>query len=293
MTRKTDTQTRKQQIAFVTGATSGLGKAVAEKLATQGYLVYGAARRIPGSIQDVVSTGPAPVHSNEDTKGHIRYLSVDVQDESSLQVAVHTIVAESGGIDVLVACAGMGIAGPVEETEMSEIEHQMDVNFLGTVRTVKACLSTMRVQRFGKIIVIGSIAGRIGMPFQAFYAASKFALEGFVESLRHEVRRFGIEVCIIEPGDFKTGFTGARKKVNRADSVYTSAFERVIAIQEHDEQHGSDPKKAASVIAGLLARRHLPARRSVGKLFQRAAAFLKRIIPYAWFETFYRVYYKV
>ena len=267
-----------KKIALVTGATSGLGKAIAEKLAAEGYKVYGAARRDPDPAQE---------------RGGIEYLRMDVQDEASVRAGIASIIASVGHVDVLVACAGMGISGAVEDSPMTEIERQMDVNFLGTVRTVKGCLPAMRVQRAGKIIIIGSIAGLIGMPFQAFYSSSKFALEGFVESIRHEVRKFGIDVCVVEPGDFRTGFTGARAKVDLADTAYAETFQRVIGIQEHDERNGCYPSKAANVVAALLRRKRLPARKTVGSGFQRFATFCKRIIPYAWFEAFYRIYYKV
>jgi len=267
-----------ERVVLVTGATSGLGKAIAEKLAAEGCKVYGAARRIPDPAQ---------------AGGGIAYLCMDVRDEASVQAGIASIIAASGHIDVLVACAGMGIGGAVEDSSMAEIERQMDVNFLGTVRTVKACLPAMRVQRAGKIIIIGSIAGLIGMPFQAFYSSSKFALEGFVESLRHEVRRFGVDVCVVEPGDFRTGFTGARAKVDLADTAYAETFRRVIGIQEHDEQNGCYPSRAADAVSALLRRKRLPARKTVGSGFQRFATFLKRILPYAWFEAFYRIYYKV
>lgn len=268
-----------KRIAFVTGATSGIGGATAERLVREGYEVYGAARHVNQERQNVAQG--------------VRYLAMDVQNAASVDAAVSSIIAETGRIDVLVACAGMGIAGAVEDSSMPEIERQMDVNFLGAVRTVKACLPCMRVQHSGRIIIIGSIAGRIGMPFQAFYSSSKFALEGFVESLRHEVRKYGIGVCIVEPGDFKTGFTGSRAKAELSDTAYSETFQRVIGIQEHDEQNGCDPSKAAEGIAKLLRRNSLPARRTVGPGFQRFAAFLKRVIPYAWFEAFYRIYYKV
>lgn len=267
------------QIALVTGATSGIGKAIAARLAADGFVVYGTGRNPDGQSQSFPEK--------------VTYLQVDVRNETSVKAAVDAIIGKEGRLDVLVACAGMGIAGSVEDTTIAEAAMQMDVNFLGTVRTVKACLAPMRLQKAGKIIIIGSLAGRIGMPFQAFYSSSKFALEGFVESIRHEMRKFNVWICIVEPGDFRTGFTGARKKVASRSGAYDEVFAKVIGIQEHDEQHGASPEAAADKISRLVRRNSLPLRVVVGPAFQKVAAFMKRIIPAAWFEFFYRVYYRI
>lgn len=271
-------------IAIVTGATSGIGYAIASGLASEGASVYGTGRN-PASRGDA--------GKNQHNPG-VTYLSLDTQSDESVKAAVSTVLEKEGRIDILVACAGMGIAGSVEDSDMADITNQMDINFLGTVRTIKCCLAPMRMQGSGKIIVIGSIAGRVGLPFQAFYSSSKFALEGFVESLRQEVKKFGVGVCIVEPGDFHTGFTGSRKKAASATGgVYDDTFLRVIAIQENDEQHGSAPDKAAKTILDLLGRASLPVRVTTGPAFQRFACFVKRLIPAAWFEAFYTIYYKL
>lgn len=272
-------QNAPKKVALVTGATSGLGAAIAATLAVDGWRVYGTGRRPP---ETALEEGPYP-----------RLIALDVRSQESVARAVSTIAEAEGGIDLLVACAGNGIAGSVEDSAMAEIEAQMDVNFLGAVRTVKACLPSMRARRGGRIIVIGSLAGRTGMPYQAFYSASKFALEGFVESLRYEVAPFGIQACIVEPGDFRTGFTSARRKPETVSEAYRDSFLRVIGIQEHDERHGSDPGEAASAIVALAARRKMPVRASVGGAFQRFGLFVKRLIPASWFEFFYKIYYKL
>jgi len=271
-------------VVLVTGGTSGIGQAIASGLVSEKASVYGTGRKIP--LEGVAGEA----RSGQD----ISYLQLDARSAESVEAVVSSVLEREGRIDVLVACAGMGIAGSVEDTELTDIANQMDVNFLGTVRTVKSCLAPMRRQGFGKIIIIGSIAGRVGMPFQAFYSASKFALEGFVESLRQEVKKFGIEVCIVEPGDFRTGFTGSRKKAESATSgAYDTVFSRVIAIQENDERQGSQPEKAAKTILGLLGRKSLPVRVTTGPVFQRFACFIKRLIPASWFEAFYAIYYKL
>ncbi len=269
----------KLQVALVTGATSGIGKAVAIELASRGYRVYG--------------TGRNPSQPGKADEHGIVFYPMDVLSETSVHETIKRVIANEQRLDVLVACAGMGIAGSVEDTAMSDADLQMRTNFLGTVLAVKGCLPQMRQQKQGKIVIIGSLAGRIGMPFQAFYSSSKFALEGFVESLRHEVKPFGIDVCIVEPGDFSTGFTAARKKSGTMGSPYSEAFQRTISIQEHDEMHGSDPQVAARAVAGILEKKKMPLRIVVGPVFQKFAAGLKRVIPAKWFELLYKLYYRL
>lgn len=268
------------KVAVVTGATSGLGRAVASRLSREGYTVYGTGRKLPSdSARPEGETG-------------IRYVALDVLSKESVRNAFGEILSREKKIDVLVTCAGMGIAGSVEDTPDEDAELQMNVNFAGTLRTIRACLPSMRGRGSGKIIVFGSLAGRIGMPFQAMYSASKFALEGLVESLRYEIRRFGVQACILEPGDFRTGFTGSRKKILSGSGVYEEAFGRVIGMQEKDEMNGFPPEKAAKKVSDLLRRSSLPVRASVGPAFQVVAARLKGMMPASWFEAAYRLYYR-
>ncbi|MCX7026944.1 MAG: SDR family NAD(P)-dependent oxidoreductase [Spirochaetes bacterium] len=266
-------------VALITGATSGLGKAVAERLSAEGYKVYGTGRN-PGKDEALSRAGARCPH----------LIPLDVENQVSVDGAIDFIVKNENRLDLLVACAGMGVAGSVEDCPIEDIEAQMDVNFIGTVRTVRACLPHLRRSR-GRIIIIGSLAGRIGIPFQAFYSSSKFALEGFLESLRYELRPFGVQACIVEPGDFKTGFTGSRKKSALNSAAYGAMAAKVIGKQEYDEMHGSLPTRLAEAVSALLKRRKLPLRRSVGPGFQRFAAWLKRIIPASLFEALYVIYY--
>ncbi|MCX8014018.1 MAG: SDR family oxidoreductase [Rectinema sp.] len=265
-----------KKVALVTGATSGIGKAVATALLSDNWIVYGIGRR------------PAP----EAVPAELRYFSADVSSPESMEECRHRIVSEVGCIDLIVCCAGSGISGPVEETPLESVQAQFGVNFYGVLHTVQAFLPCMRARGEGKIIIIGSIAGRIGLPFQAFYSASKFALEGLTEALRHEVRPFGIEITIVEPGDFRTEFTGARKKHIAPDSPYRKSFERAMSVQEHDEQHGWSAEAAGRKIAKLARMRHLPVRCTVGPFFERLAVWLRRLLPDRWMEALYKMYYR-
>jgi NAD(P)-dependent dehydrogenase (short-subunit alcohol dehydrogenase family) len=183
------------RIALVTGASSGIGEATALALAARGWRVYAGSRH-PHAAHD----GIVP-------------LFLDVTDESSVRAAVGQLMSAENQLNAIVNSAGCSIAGPVEDTAMNEAEHQMDVNFLGSVRVIRAALPTMREQRAGIIVNVSSLAGVFGLPFQAFYSASKFALEEFTEVLRHEVKPFGIHIALVEPGDFRTGLTDARVRV--------------------------------------------------------------------------------
>src|ERR1700724_82946 len=185
---------KEKRVVLVTGASSGIGLACATHLAGRGYRGYGTSRRS--------GAGPA---------GKVTMLAAGVFDGGSVEQAIATVLDHEGRLDIVVNNAGMGIAGPVENTSIEEAKRQLEVNFFGAFRVCRAALPAMRKQGSGYIVNIGSIGGLIAIPYQAMYSASKFALEGFSESLRMEVRPFGIRVVIIEPGDHKTALTGNRR----------------------------------------------------------------------------------
>jgi short-subunit dehydrogenase len=207
--------------------------------------------------------------------------SIDVTDDASVSQAVATILDREGRIDVLINSAGFGIAGAVEDTTMEEVASQFEVNFFGTVRVCRAVLPAMRTQGAGYIVNIGSIGGLIAIPFQAFYSASKFALEGLSESLRIEARPFGIHVALIEPGDHRTGFTQNRRSTAAAtgESAYRNRFERAIARMASDEQNGPKPDAIARLVQKVIDNPRPRLRYTVGPASQRAAVWLKRLLP--------------
>ncbi|PKL08302.1 MAG: short-chain dehydrogenase/reductase [Spirochaetae bacterium HGW-Spirochaetae-7] len=212
---------------------------------------------------------------------------------SGLGNAIATQLAKGNRIDALVCCAGMGIAGAVEETPIAEASRQMDVNFMGVVRIVKAVLPGMR-ENGGTILVVGSMAGLTGIPFQSFYSASKYALEGFVESLRMELCGFPVRVALIEPGDFKTGFTSARRILGLGEgSPYAVAGRRAIGVMEDSERAGYDPVLVARLALKLISRKRLRSRYTVGPGFQKFAMVLKRFIPHRLYEALFMIYYKL
>lgn len=267
---------KKTRTVFISGASSGLGNAIASYLSKKGMRVYGTSRN--------------PSKYNFKADEFFDLLPMDAGNEKSVNTAVETVLEKEGRIDLLVCNAGMGIAGSVEDSSLKDIEQQMNVNFLGVVRLVKAVLPVMR-DRPLKIIIIGSLAGRTGIPFQAFYSASKFALEGFVEALRLELRPFPAQVCIIEPGDFRTGFTGARKTVNSENSPYSYWADVAISQMEKDEQSGAWPIEIARLVYKLESKKRLRTRYSVGMMYQRIFLQLKRVMPDRLFEFGFAVIY--
>ena len=197
------------KIAVVTGGTSGIGREAALYLAKNGCTVYELSRR------------------KEGVDG-LRHISADVTDEESVGAAVAQILAEAGRIDILVNNAGFGISGAVEFTDTAEAQRQLDVNFFGMVRMNKAAIAVMRQQGSGRIVNLSSVAAPVPIPFQTYYSASKAAINSYTMALGNELRPFGITVCAVMPGDIKTGFTAARRKVAEGDDVYGGRISRSV-----------------------------------------------------------------
>ena len=265
----------KQQVIIITGASSGFGKATAELLAAQGHTVYGLCRR---------PFANDPIH----------YLQCDVRDRENIRAVVAQIVAEQGRVDVLVNNAGMGIGGSLELATEEEIDLQMGTNFMGCVNMCQAVLPHMRRARSGKIVNLSSIGGVMGLPYQGFYSASKFAIEGFSEALATEVRRFGIRVCMVEPGDFATGFTGSRRNSQATldDPDYGPVFRRSLDIIEKEENGGLPPEVLARRIAKLVNRQNPPLRSVVANLEQWLSVVIKRVLTGNQMVGILRDYYK-
>jgi NAD(P)-dependent dehydrogenase (short-subunit alcohol dehydrogenase family) len=183
-----------KRVAFVTGASSGIGAETTTELLAAGWTVYAGTRRVE-RMQRLVTAGA-------------KVLPLDVTDDASMVAAVDTILGEAGRIDLLVNNAGYGSYGALEDVPLDEGRRQFEVNLFGLARLTQLVLPTMRAMRAGRIINVGSIAGKVGEPFGAWYHATKFAVEGLSDSLRMELRPFGIDVIIIEPGAILTEWNG-------------------------------------------------------------------------------------
>ena len=263
-------------VIFITGISSGFGLETARLLSQKGHVVYGTVRR------DVT---PLP---------GVRYLNADVRDAEAVRSAVHEVVDQEGRIDVLVNNAGMGIGGPLEFATEEEIRQQMDTNFMGLVHCVNAVLPVMRKQGNGRIIALSSIGGVMGLPFQGFYSASKFAIEGYCEALRLETRQFGIQVCVLRPGDFSTGFTASRKKTAKPEALEAyKGYAVSMSKIEHDEKGGLKPEVLARKILKIITVRRPRQTYVVASLEQRLSVFLKHLLPGRWFTDILGSYYKM
>ncbi len=265
------------KVVLITGASSGLGRAGAHYLARRGYRVFGASRRPPAE--------PGP----------FSFIEMDVDDESAVRRGVQEVLQRAGRIDVVVNNAGFGIGGPIEETTLAEAQAQFETNFFGTLRVCQAVLPGMRARRSGLIINIGSLAGIIALPYQGFYSASKFAVEGLSEALRMEVRQFGIHVVLVEPADFRTDFTARRRRCAGAGaaSPYAAAFERAMTVIEHDEAHGSSPELMGRVLERIIRSRAPRLRYRAGAFTEQLAAILKPLVPQPLFEWIIRTHYRI
>ena len=254
-------------VVIVTGASAGIGKACADRLQSDGWKVFGASRR------GTSTGGWVPI-------------KMDVDDDDQVSRGVGSVITEAGRLDAVIAGAGWGLAGPVENTPIAVAKEQLETNFWGAARLVRAALPSMRAQGSGRIVLVSSLGGLIGLPFQAFYSASKFAMEGYGEALAYEVEPFGIHVTLIEPGNFKTEFTANRRDVPRPlhDDPYASASAKAIAVMERDESNGAPPEAVAKLVEHVLEAKRPPRRVSAGKVDERIGVIAKRLLPHRVFE---------
>ena len=254
-----------QRIAVVTGASSDIGRAITEELAANGFRVFGTVRsaaQLPPGVEKV---------------------TLDVRDAASIAGAVTDILSRAGRIDVLVNNAGGSLVGAIEEADVSQAQALFDTNFFGAVRMTQAVLPAMRAQRSGRILFIGSIAGSLPTPFMGFYSASKHALEGYSESLDHELRRMGIRSVVIEPGFMKTRIDKNSAVAARKIQDYAEGSKRAGAYARTALEKGDDPSLVAKKVADVLKAAHPRLRYPVGK---GAAVLMKlrRFMPESLFD---------
>jgi NAD(P)-dependent dehydrogenase (short-subunit alcohol dehydrogenase family) len=275
----------RQPVVLITGASSGFGEACARHLSARGYLTYGTTRKASDDPRS-----RRPVHR----RGY-RMIPMDVDDTASVQAGIDRVLRESQRIDAVVCNAGFGIAGSVEDTTVAEAQRQFETNFFGAWRVCRGVLPHLRRQGGGYVVIVSSLAGLMGIPYQAAYSASKFALEGLAEALRMEVKPWGIHVVLIEPGDFRTGFTRNRMKTAAAESNpdYAAVFKRTLAVMEEDERNGPAPAKVAVLLERIITHPAPRLRYTVGPLPQRLAALLKRVLPGRLFERLVMSAYKL
>jgi short-subunit dehydrogenase len=267
---------------LITGCSTGIGRATAEHLARRGWTVYATARR-PESIQDLAGAG-------------CRILALDVCDEGSIRAAVGAVEQAEGAVGVLINNAGYGQEGAFEETPMTEIRRQFETNVFGLVRLTQLSLPSMRRQRWGKIVNLSSMGGKLTLPGGAFYHATKHAVEALSDALRFEVRGFGVDVIVIEPGPIKTRFGDTAVQSIEApsggDGAYI-AFNEQLAVKIKEAYEGpmgrftAGPEAVALVIEKAITASR-PATRYTVTAAARILMGLRRVLPDRAFDAFLR-----
>lgn len=252
--------------AIVTGASSGIGRTIAEALARTGFTVFGTSRRTTGN-------GPAQVSM----------LACDVTDDGSVDTLVSTVISQTGRIDVLVNNAGIGLIGGAEESSIAQVRALFDVNLFGTMRVTNAVLPSMRRRGQGRIINIGSILGLIPAPYSTHYSATKHALEGYSESLDHEVRAFNIRVSLIEPANTRSGFEQNALEPDAMLADYGRARAGASALMREMVSTGDDPEVVADAVLKAATDPRPRRRYTAGKVACQVS-LLRRFAPARMFD---------
>ncbi|NVK52325.1 MAG: SDR family oxidoreductase [Flavobacteriaceae bacterium] len=265
------------KVVLVTGTSSGIGKAIATYLSEKGMKVYGTSRK-PKKSDNVPFT----------------FLALDVLDTDSINTAISLILEKEGRLDVLVNNAGMGITGPIEDTPTDEMRKVFDTNVFGAVDVMKAVLPHMRSQKSGAIINVTSIAGYMGLPFRGVYSATKGALELITESVRMEVKNFGVQVVNIAPGDFATNIAAGRYHTPVfEDSAYKKVYAENLALMDAHVDSGMDPIVMAKAVFKIINTKKPKVHYKVGGFMEKFSIVLKRILPDTMYEKLLMNHYKL
>lgn len=268
---------------LITGASSGIGAATAELLAQHGYRVFGTTRRPAALAKKAGEAGAAD----------IRFIEMDVTDEESVNRGVQQVLKEAGQIDVLINNAGFGIYGSVEEVPIAMAKSQFETNVFGTLRVIQAVLPGMRARGSGTIINISSLAGKIVIPFQAHYSASKHAIEALTEALKQEVRPFGIKVVAIEPGDINTNFNNATVFPDISASPYKKWTDASWHTIDVNLRKAPGPEVIARKVLKVMGRRRPATRYAAGDFVSTKLPFIARVLPDAIKEWAIRLFYNI
>jgi NAD(P)-dependent dehydrogenase (short-subunit alcohol dehydrogenase family) len=262
---------------LVTGASSGIGKAVCEILLSKGHLVFGASRSF----------------TNGELINGLITVQMDVRDESSVRAAFEFILSRIDHLDAVVNNAGLGMVGPVESITDLEAREIFDTNVFGVLNVCRQTIPLMRKSGGGHIINITSLAAQMGLPFRGIYSASKFAVEGFTESLSQEVMQFNIKVVIIEPGDFRTNINATRKVSAFVDPAYGAQQQDVLRQICNEVEQAPTPEAIGLRVASIIENDKPYLRYRVANLMQRFSLTLMRTLPGRWFEYLVMRHYRL
>lgn len=255
----------KKPVALVTGASSGIGRSTAHALAKAGYQVFGTSRKV---VSDTAA---------------VTMLVADVTQEASVQAMLAEVMQRAGRIDLVINNAGIGLMGAAEESSIAQAQALFDVNLFGVARVINAVLPAMRAQKAGRIVNVSSVLGRIPAPFNAFYAATKHALEGYSESLDHELRSQGIRVTLVEPGVTRTAFEENLGRADKPMALYDVQRQRSEALMRQWVAVGDDPQVVADAVVEAATAQTPKLRYPAGKQ-SRLVGLLRRLVPERFFD---------
>ncbi len=249
-----------KKVVLITGVSSGIGLEVARKFIQNDYIVYGIGRK------------------NFQLDG-LNYIQVDLREYEVVNNKINEIIAKEGKIDIVINNAGMGISGPTENVSIDDVKKIMEINFVGVVNVVKSVLPSMRERGEGRIVCVSSVGSLVALPFQSFYSASKSALDSFVDATRSEIKKFGVQILCVHPGDVQTGFTSAREKFAMPeDNPYKETCERCVGHMEKDEENGMTPAYVANKIYKISVRKRYKLRNVIGNKY-KFFMFVLNLLP--------------
>lgn len=290
---------------LITGASSGIGLAVALTLARKGYQVWGTTRDL-SKVKKIASTvGPdvkiIPLESAQPDRAvsfageepEIKFIQMDVTDDHSVRAGFSQFMEAAGGIDILINNAGFGVFGPLEEFPLAYTREIFETNYFGALRLIQQVAPVMRTQRHGLIINITSLAARFVIPFQVHYSATKFALAALTEGLRQELRPFGVKVVAVEPGDIKTNFNQVTKFGMGEHSPYKKWTDPCWRVIDVNMKKAPSPQVIADQVLKIVNKANPRPRYAVGDYLSTKFPTVARLVSDRLKEKLIRIFYGV